>query len=111
MIEHYSFGKIVIDGKTYTTDVIVFKDRVKDNWWRKEGHRVCLEDIKEILREKPEIVIFGTGAYGRVVVDREVIEKLKEIGAEVIVEDTAKAVNRFNELKNGNVVLAAHLTC
>jgi len=111
MIEHYAFGKIVVDGKTYTSDVIVFKDRVKDNWWRKEGHRVCLEDIEDILDAKPEVVIFGTGAYGRVVVEKEVIEKLKQIGAEVIVEETAKAVEKFNELQGKNVVLAAHLTC
>ena len=111
MIEHYAFGKIVVDGKTYTSDVIVFKDRVKDNWWRKEGHRVCLEDIEDILVAKPEVVIFGTGAYGRVVVEKEVIEKLKQIGAEVIVEETAKAVEKFNKLQGKNVVLAAHLTC
>ena len=111
MIEHYAFGKIVVDGKTYTSDVIVFKDRVKDNWWRKEGHRVRLEDIEDILDAKPEVVIFGTGAYGRVVVEKEVIEKLKQIGAEVIVEETAKAVEKFNKLQGKNVVLAAHLTC
>ena len=111
MIDDYTFGKIVINGKTYTSDVIVFKDHVKDNWWRKEGHRVCLEDIEDILNVKPEVVIFGTGAYGRVVVDDEVAKKLKQIGAEVIIEETAKAVEKFNKLQGKNVVLAAHLTC
>ena len=111
MIDHYSFGKIVINGKTYTSDVIVFKDFVKDNWWRKEGHKVYLEDIEEILKANPEVVVFGTGAYGRVVVDREVINKLKSMGAEVIVEKTSKAVEVFNKFKDKNVVLAAHLTC
>ncbi|RLI77905.1 hypothetical protein DRP05_08935 [Archaeoglobales archaeon] len=111
MIDHYSFGKIVVNGKTYTSDVIVFKDRVRDNWWRKEGHRVYLEDIEEILKAKPDIVVFGTGAYGRVVVDREVIKKLEEMGAEVIVEETSKAIKTFNKFKDKNVVLAAHLTC
>lgn len=111
MINHYSFGKIVVNGKTYTSDVIVFKDYVKDNWWRKEGHKVYLEDIEEILKANPEVVVFGTGAYGRVVVDKEVINKLKSMGVEVIVEETSKAVETFNKLKNKNAVLAAHLTC
>ena len=33
-IESYSFGEVVIDGKRYRSDVIVFPDRVKPNWWR-----------------------------------------------------------------------------
>ena len=44
-VEHYSFGRITIDGKTYTSDVIVIKGEVR-SWWRKEGHRVALDDIR-----------------------------------------------------------------
>ncbi|AIG96873.1 MULTISPECIES: Mth938-like domain-containing protein [Archaeoglobus] len=112
-VEHYSFGRIRIGGRDYTSDVIVGPDFLKPNWWRKEGHRVVLEDIVEILDLKPEVVVFGTGASGRVVVDDAVIEKLRNLGAEVIVERTDEAVKRYNKLlKAGRrVVLAAHLTC
>ncbi len=112
-VEDYSFGRIVINGKTYRNDVIVSRDWINSNWWRKEGHAVCLEDIKEILERKPEVVVFGTGAYGVVKVRKEVIDELKNRGIEVICEPTAKAVEIYNKLlKEGkNVVLAAHLTC
>ncbi len=112
-VDDYSFGRIVINGKTYRNDVIVSRDWIKSNWWRKEGHAVCLEDIKEILEKKPEVVVFGTGAYGVVKVKKEVIDELKRRGIEVICEPTAKAVEIYNKLlKEGkNVVLAAHLTC
>jgi hypothetical protein len=42
----YEFGIIVIDGSEYRSDVIISNDRVQDNWWRKEGHRLALDDIK-----------------------------------------------------------------
>ena len=37
-IDRYAFGNIVIDGKAYTKDVIIFPDRVYSPWWRKDGH-------------------------------------------------------------------------
>ncbi len=113
LVEEYSFGRIVINGKTYNRDVIVSRDWIKPNWWRKEGHSVCLEDIREIMDRNPEVVVFGTGAYGVMKVREEVVEELKRRGIEVICEPTSKAVEIYNELlrKGKNVVLAAHLTC
>ena len=66
MIESYDFGLIVIKGRRYTSDVIVFPERVIEGWWRKEGHRIYVEDLKEILdREpRPEVLVVGTGYYG-----------------------------------------------
>ncbi len=112
-VDDYSFGRIVINGKTYRNDVIVSRDWLNSNWWRKEGHVVSLEDIREILERNPEVVVFGTGAYGAVKVRREVIDELERRGIEVICEPTAKAVEIYNRLlKEGKkVVLAAHLTC
>ncbi len=112
-VESYSFGRIRIGGREYTSDVILGPEYLKENWWRKEGHRVVLEDIEDILNLQPEIVVFGTGANGRVVVDSAVVEKLRERGIEVVVEKTEDAVRTYNKLlKAGKkVVLAAHLTC
>ena len=47
-IDSYQFGEIVISGKEYSSDVIIFPDRVIDNWWRETGHELCLEDITEV---------------------------------------------------------------
>ena len=87
VIERYDFGEIVIDGKTYTRDLIVFwTGEVWPNWWRKEGHNVCIEDVSELLKRGDfEIVIFGTGAYGVCRVSEEVIDELKKRGVDIIV--------------------------
>ena len=113
MIDEYSFGRIVIDGKTYRHDVIVFPDRVKSDWWRKEGHSLRLEDLEEVLRDPPEVLVIGTGYVGLMRVPREVREKLEEMGIRVVVEKTGKAYRTFNKLlsEGRRVVAALHLTC
>ncbi len=113
MIESYDFGQIVIDGKRYTSDVIVFPERVKANWWRKEGHKLCLDDIKEVIEEKPEIFIVGTGYMGLMKILPETEERIKSLGIKLIVQKTREACETFNSFKRRGkkVVAALHLTC
>ncbi len=112
-IDSYSFGRIVIDGQQYTSDVIIYRDRVNASWWRKEGHRLHTEDIADALDEKPEIFIIGTGYAGVMAVPKDVVEQIASRGIEVEVERTAKAVERFNALqvKKRSVIAALHITC
>ena len=111
-IESYSFGQIVIDGNSYNEDVIVFPDRVRSNWWRKSGHEVCIEDLKEVLEEKPKTLIIGTGAYGAVKVLPETEAHLQAEGIKLITQRTEEAVRLFNELvKTERVAAGLHLTC
>jgi len=53
MIEHYSFGKITIDGQTYTSDLIIYPGKIDTSWWRKEGHNLQVEDLKDVLIDSP----------------------------------------------------------
>lgn len=111
-IESYSFGCIKIDGKKYRSDVIVFPERVKQNWWRKSGHLLLEEDIQEILEYKPEVLVIGTGAHGFMKVDEDTKKKLESYGVEYIVKVTPQAVNEYNKIsKDKRTVGAFHLTC
>ncbi|HIQ22802.1 MAG TPA: hypothetical protein EYH34_16375, partial [Planctomycetes bacterium] len=80
MIDSYEFGRIVIDGQTFTSDVIIFPDRVDANWWRKEGHRLQLADLEGIWEAQPELLVVGTGATGRMEVAPEVARRLSDQG-------------------------------
>lgn len=112
MIDSYDFGRIVVDGKAYTSDVIIFPDRVKDNWWRKEGHALHIEDIESVVKEKPEVLIVGTGNYGLLKVLPETKEYIESQGIELIVEPTGKAYEMYNKVSKGKKAAAAlHLTC
>jgi hypothetical protein len=112
-IEHYSFGNITIDGKTYTSDVIIYPGRIDSSWWRKEGHKLQIADLNDVINAKPEVLVVGTGYSGAMAVPKETISYLESKGMKVYVERTAKAVELFNELqKKGKIVIAAlHLTC
>ena len=113
MIDSYDFGEIVIDGRRYTSDVIVFPDRVRDGWWRREGHRLCVKDIEEAVEEgKPEVLVVGTGYSGLMRVLSETESYLKSKGVELVVERTREACEAFNRLvESKRVVAALHLTC
>lgn len=123
MIESYDFGSLVIDGKRYTSDVVVLPERVIDSWWRREGHKLHIEDLEEILRHepKPEVFIIGTGYYGLVKISPEVENTLKSDGIELVAQPTTEACQTFNKLLQNNltadrpkrkvIVGAFHLTC
>lgn len=111
-VKDYSFGRIVIGDDVYTQDVIIFPERVRTSWWRKEGHVVSLEDIREVIEYKPEVIIIGTGAYGRVTVQEDVKAKAKDMGIELIICPTSDAVKKYNEIRTlKRTVACLHLTC
>jgi hypothetical protein len=112
MIDSYDFGRIVINGKHYNSDLIVFPDKVRDGWWRKEGHRLYVEDLKDVLEAKPEVLVVGTGYYGLMTVPSETRKHVESEGIELIAQKTTEACKTFNRLvKSRKVVAALHLTC
>jgi hypothetical protein len=115
LIESYDFGVIVINGKKYRSDVIVFPERVMEGWWRKEIHRIYIEDLREVIACKPvpEVLVIGTGYSGLVKVNPEVERALKDMGIKLLIQPTKEAYKTFNEfLKAGRRVAGAfHITC
>ena len=113
MVEDYSFGRVVIDGETYARDVIILPDRVHANWRRATGHKLCADDIGEVVAASPEVVVIGTGAAGLMKVLGDARDALEAVGAEVIVNRTGPACEAYNRLREeGRAVVAAlHLTC
>ncbi|OGL43079.1 MAG: hypothetical protein A2149_05025 [Candidatus Schekmanbacteria bacterium RBG_16_38_11] len=112
-IENYSFGTITVDGKVYERDLIIFPDKIKSGWWRKEGHSLLTEDLDEVLRYKPEVLIVGRGASNCMEITSATQRALSEKNIKLFESDTYKAVQLFNELtrQGKNVVGAFHLTC
>jgi len=112
-IEGFSFGSIVINGKTYTTDLIIYPDgHVVDSWWRKSGHKLSSDDIGKLIDSEPEVIIAGTGVSGLVEPDKELQKMLSEKGIEFIQAPNQKAIELYNELMSEKRVGACfHLTC
>ena len=110
-IEGYGFGRVMIDGREETRDVIVLPGGVLRGWWRKEGHGLVLEDLDEVLDELPERLLVGTGAYGQMRPDPGTLETLRARGVEVELLPTAEAVQRYAVLDPQKTAAALHLTC
>lgn len=113
MIEQYSFGNIVINGETYINDIKIIQGKVVPEWWRKSGHFVDVDDIQDILKSKPDILVLGKGSPGQMKSTESLCEFLKNNGIELIEEKTSEAVKTFNRLfKAGkNVSAGFHLSC
>ena len=111
-IDSYNFGQIVINGRKYTSDVIIFPDRVQGDWWRDDSHKLTLKDITGIINVNPDILLVGTGASGLMRVLPEVEQDAKARDIQLIVQPTGEACETYNRLSpTQRVVAALHLTC
>ena len=109
MIDCYKFGHLVLDGKRYFHDVIILPDGGIKKWWREEGHRVKMEDLKEI--KNIDTLIVGTGAYGMMRVDKEVMNEFEKRGIKVIIAPTKEAIYVYNSSPEERTAACLHLTC
>ncbi len=111
-INSYKFGEIVIDGRPYSKDLIIFPEGVSPNWRRKQGHFLDIADLQEVRTNTPQVLIIGTGAYGRMQVPQSTLSTIQYENIQVIILESQAACQRYNELREEkNVSLAIHLTC
>lgn len=112
-IGSYAFGRIEIDGQTYTSDVIILPSGVRSNWWRDEGHALKPTDLSTVLEASPKVLVVGQGAYGYMNVADETLTCLQKAGIEAVCLPTARAVEVYNQrCRQGDLTAAAlHLTC
>lgn len=110
-LSDYHFGHIVVDGTVFAADLIVLPGRLVTEWWRRQGHVLSLEDLAEVIDELPERLIIGTGAYGMMRPEQELVSGLSVRGIHVEVMTTAQAVRRYGELDPELTAAALHLTC
>ena len=114
-IEHYDFGRIVIEGQSYGQDVILLPDRVIPRWWRERGHSLSPADLRDVVQaqEQVDTLIVGTGAFGRMTVPPETCVYLQEQGIQLVIKPTGSAVEEYNRRREEgqSVTAALHLTC
>ena len=113
MIQTCSFGSIVIDGKQYFSDLIIYPDgHIVDSWRRKSGHRLSSNDISKLIESEPEVIIAGTGINGLVTPEKELEKILSQKGIQFIAASNHNAMEIYNELSTDKRIGACfHLTC
>jgi len=112
MIDQFEYGTIVIDGKSYGSDVIIFPDGTVEQWERKDEHVLRPKDVKKLVKARPEAVIFGLGTVRNMMVRPQTEKRLQEAGIKVMLYKTQKACETYKELRGQRRIAAIlHITC
>ncbi len=112
IIEDYSFGKITISGRLYTSDLLICPDRVIPDWWRKEGHSLVPEDLNQVMGLSPRKLIIGSGSPGMLEVPDPTKKWLEQKGIEFLILPTSQACEQYNKSPDKvGLVVGLHLTC
>ena len=113
IIESYSFGHMVIDGISYTKDIIIYPDgSILSPWWRNQGHVLEITDLKDLLATPPETIICGTGAMGIMRVSAALKKYLETSNIRFIAQRSSEAVKTYNQMAGKRKVAGCfHLTC
>ena len=64
-IDSYRFGEMLVNGRSYSSDLIIFGDRIEDQWWRENGHLVRAEDLVEVSRRGRTCWWWAGASWGR----------------------------------------------
>jgi hypothetical protein len=111
-IDSYEFGHIVIDGRSYRQDLLIWPGNIKSDWWRLQGHLLQLEDVSEVLAASVEVLVVGMGQPGRMEVDQKLSAYLKARHIDLVALPTDEACRVINALEGKRRLAAAlHLTC
>ena len=95
-IRYCLLGEVGVGPSVYRDDIIVFPERVAP-WRRQNREAVTTEDIEEVLRYAPDLVIFGDGFVKRVEVRAEVRHCLRRRGIRFVIFPTPRASKIFNQ--------------
>ncbi|HOI55030.1 MAG TPA: Mth938-like domain-containing protein [Phycisphaerae bacterium] len=112
-IDSYRFGEMLVNGQSFTSDLIIYDDHVDDQWWRENGHTVLKQDLDDILSARPEVLVVGRGKLGAMKIPQSTLDAVEEAGIQVVHARTAEAIEVFNQMSSTgkSVVGAFHLTC
>jgi len=116
-VDKLSFGSIIIDGKKYSRDVLVFADgtvkKRRGGFLMFGSHNIKKEEVEELAQDTPEAIIIGTGTNGKAHIASEPQNWAKEKNLNLLVQPSHKAVARLNELseQGKKVVALIHITC
>jgi hypothetical protein len=112
MIESCESGKIVVRGKEYTSDVIVYTDHVEQSWQRRQSHYLSDYDIPDVIADLPQVLIVGTGEQGLMKVSPQLKQAMRESGVELVIAPTGEACRAYNRyFAHKKTVACLHLTC
>jgi hypothetical protein len=116
-IDELTFGSIVIEGKKYSRDILIFADGTVKK--RKGGflmfgrHEIKRRELEELSHGQPEVIIVGTGTDGAAHIAAEAESWAKANSVSLLVQPSCDAIAKLNELTEQKKKVAGliHITC
>lgn len=106
-----------IDGKRYFKDVLIrpsgkIEKRRKKLSKKSSGtsHRMSLEEAEYVLTQPADLLVVGTGQYGRLTLTEEARSHFESLGCKIMALPTPEALKEYNRAR-GEVAGLFHLTC
>lgn len=96
-VRHVEQGKIKIGNEELTDNVVLFRDEIHRGWQPADINNPTSQDLSDLIAEKPEVIIFGTG-WQTQLPPRELIFALARQGIGFEMMDTPAACRTFNVL-------------
>lgn len=111
-ITHYEYGKIIINEKEYTNDIVIWPDSSITKG-SEDMHSLRVSDFEVLFNSGLKKVVIGTGDEGKMEWDfsRKVQRAIKAKGIEMVMMDTHELVIFLNENQQRNFLTLVHLNC
>jgi len=107
-VRHVEKGKIKIGNEELAENVVLFRDEIHRHWQPADIDNPTSQDLADLIREKPDVIIFGTGWQTRLP-PRELVFALARLGIGFEMMDTPAACRTFNVLVSEDRDVAAVL--
>jgi len=116
-IDELIFGSIIVEGKKYRRDVLIFADgtvkKRKGGFLMFGSHKIKKQELEELSQGQPEMIIVGTGTDGAAHIAPEAESWAQGKNLNLLVQPSYDAVTKVNELAERKKKVAAliHITC
>jgi uncharacterized protein len=107
-VRHVEQGMIRIGNEELRENVILFRETIQRGWKPADAANPGVQDLAELLEEKPELIVFGTG-WQTSLPPRELVFDLARRGIGFEMMDTPAACRTFNVLVSEDRDVAAVL--
>lgn len=115
------FGKIIVDGKEYTSDIVILPGKIikrkKQISKEKHGtsHKFSQEELETYLGKVDplgiDLLVVGTGQYGRLSLLPGAREVLEKKGIKLVELKTPEATQYYQKENRNSTIGIFHITC
>ena len=114
-ITHYSFGRMVTNGKTHGSDVAILPGgNIRRCSFEVSSLEIAADHLNLYISDQVQTIIIGTGYGGRAALTasaKDVVEKLRSKGVRVHITLSSRAVVLYNASPKEGLLAFFHLNC